>query len=471
MSAPLRTADLAERLGEARARIPAPVLRAARLHLLDALAVGLLGAARGPVRGVTALASGAGPSSVLGSGRSAPPAVAALVNGSLIHSLEFDDTHVPSVMHGSSVLAPAALAAAEESGASGTDLLTAYATGWELLVRIGLASPGRVQARGFQITSAGGPFAAAAVSSLLHGDPPTVTAHALGIAGSQAGGTFAFLADGATVKAAQPGLAAHAGLVAAELARAGVTGPSDVFGGRYGFYSLYADDPSGGERLAELCADLGEVWHLPRAAFKLLPCCHYIHPFVEALGTLAGAGLTRDTLAELHCWVPAEVVPVVADPWPARQRPPAPHDARWSLPYVLAAVLADGALDVGLFEGQRCREDLMALTARMTYEPWDASGYPARFPARLRARLVDGTVLEAEVDDVRGGVGRPVSEAGVREKAHAALMAAGLSGEAARAVATEVLDAPDPDLVVLASHLRRAGDADGGIPRAGVPLS
>ena len=68
--------------------------------------------------------------------------------------------------------------------------------------------------------------------------------------GSQAAGNFAFLADGDTVKAVQPAWAAHAGLLAAELARAGVTGPSDVFDGKYGFFVLYARDPDGAANLS-----------------------------------------------------------------------------------------------------------------------------------------------------------------------------------------------------------------------------
>lgn len=448
--------SLPQRLGEARSRIPDSVLHAARLHFLDALAVGMVGSRSGPIRHIDALAANdpGGPSSVLGSSKSVASPVAALINGALIHSLEFDDTHVSSVMHGSSVLAASSLAVSEQVGATGREALTAYAIGWEFLIRIGLASPGRVQARGFQITSTAGAFAAAAVSSLLHGDSNDVLGNAIGIAGSQAAGTFAFLANGDTVKAVQPGWAAHAGLMAAELARAGVTGPRDVFDGTYGFFSLYADDPDGGHRLSAEVTDLGDVWHLPEAAFKVLPCCHYIHPFVEAIHALMAGGVSDENLVGLHCWVPTEVVPIIAEPWPERKRPVKPHDARWSLPYVLASVLLNGDLNPSIFDGT-CDERVMKISDRFTYESWSDSGFPLRYPARVRAQLLDGSVREAVIDDVKGSSTRPVHDSDVLDKATTNLIASGIDRDEAQTLVTEILSEPNPDLAVIGRILRR----------------
>lgn len=438
------TTVMAPLLRAAYESVPEHVLQAARLHLLDAISVGLLAARRGPVRGIRQLAQASpGPCTVLGSPHTASAPVAALVNGALIHSLEFDDTHVASVMHGSSVMAPVALAMAEAGEAS--SLLPGFAVGWELLIRLGLASPGRIQARGFQITSAAGAFAAAAASAFMSGDDDTVVANALGIAGSQAGGTFAFLADGDTVKAAQPGWAAHSGLMATEMARAGVSGPRHVFSGRYGFFQLYADDPGGADRFASELADLGSTWHLPDAAFKLVPCCHYIHPFVEALLQLVDQGVTSENLARLHCWVPTGAVPVIAEPWAERQSPPSAHLARWSLPYVLALVLRDGHVSADAFDGD-CDEDLIRVATRIDYEDWSDSGFPARFPARLRAKLTDGSEREVTVADVRGGAGRPIEASDVIDKARLNLGQAGLPDAAVASIVEEFAwsSAPSP---------------------------
>lgn len=449
------TGSLPEQLVRAQQRVPEDVLDAARLHLLDALAVGLAASRMGPVRGLGALATsqGSGRCTILGATATVPAPIAALVNGGFVHSLEYDDTHVASIMHGGAVMAPAALAVAEEAGSTGRDTLAAFAVGWELLIRIGLASPGRIQAQGFQITSAAGAFASAAVSCLLRGDSPAVFGHAIGIAGSQAAGTFAFLAGGDTVKAVQPAWSAHAGLLAAELARAGVTGPVDVFGGTYGFFALYARDPDGAANLTRQLADLGDVWHLPDAAFKLQPCCHFIHPFVEALEMLRAQAVGPDNLVRLHCWVPEGAVPVIAEPWGQRTQPAKAHDARWSLPYVLAAVLANGDLDVAMFDGD-CDEGVMRISERITYEPWPDSGFPAHFPAKLRAELSDGSHLEAAVDDVLGSPTRPVTTDDVLAKAISNLVAGGLAEREARALAVELLDADDPDLGAIGAALR-----------------
>ena len=447
------TGALVEGLLSAYGQVPDHVAHAARLHLIDALGVAMAASASGPVRGVVSLADRcAGPSTVLGTARTTSPAVAALINGSLMHSLEYDDTHTASVVHGSSVLASTALAVAEETSAAGCDLIDAFAVGWEFLIRIGMASPGGLQAQGFQVTAAGGAFAAAALSGLLHGDDSETLADAVGIAGSQAGGTFAFLAGGDTVKAVQAGWAAHSGVMAEQLARAGVTGPRHVFDGPYGFYRLYARDEDAAQRMLSSCADLGEVWHLPDAAFKLLPCCHYLHPFVEALQEVLHSGVSSSDIVSVHCEVPEEVVAIIAEPWADRQEPSTAQDARWSLPYVLGYVLRHGRVDAAAFLGD-VDDDVVNAARTVAYTPWKASGFPGRFPARLRVRLRDGSERQVEVSDVLGGSGRPVGDEVVLEKARLNLRAGGLSQADVDEVVAAIRD-PEIELLRVVTALR-----------------
>ena len=440
---------------DAAQKIPQPTLNSARLHLLDALAVGVLAARHGPVTGVTQLeqSRNCGQSSVLGREESGNAAIAALINGTLIHSLEFDDTHVASVMHGSSVLASTALACAENEQVTVGELIRAFTIGWEFLIRIGLASPGKIQANGFQITSAGGPFASATVACLLNKDSADVMSNAIGIAGSQVAGTFAFLAEGDTVKAVQPGWAAHAGILAADLARAGVTGPADVFRGDFGFYSLYARDHSGGQRLLDSIENLGELWYLPEAAFKLIPSCHYIHPFVEAVHQAIDSGLDWREINNLHCWVPAEVTRIIAEPWSAKMRPRTSHDARWSLPYVLAAVLLDGDVGVQLFSGPR-REEVTKLAELMTFQPWVDSGYPEKFPARIRVTFRDNTNSEYAISDVKGGAGRPIQKSDVVDKAFRNLEGAGWDASRINGFIDLILQGDETSVSELSAFLR-----------------
>ncbi|MGX6447173.1 MmgE/PrpD family protein, partial [Patulibacter sp. S7RM1-6] len=361
-------------------------------------------------------ALGAGEGTVLGRPDRLAPASAALVNGTLAHSMEFDDTHVPSVIHGSAVVVSAALAVGERERATGTELLTAVAAGWEALVLLGLASPGGYQSAGFQTVAVAGPFGAAVAAALLTGADRATLASALGICGSQAAGTFAFLSDASTVKAMHAGWAAHSGVLALDLAAAGVTGPAAVLEDRFGFFASYAHDAEAPARLAALLPGIGERWALPDAAFKAYPCCHYIHPFLEAVERLRADGLTADDVAEVVVRVPDGAAPIVCEPWERKLAPSSDHDARWSLPVCLAQVLLRGRLRSADVEGIASDPAVLGLAARVRWERWEDSGFPARFPAHVAVRTADGRDLEATVDDVRGSASRPLAADEIRGK-------------------------------------------------------
>ncbi len=398
--------------------IPPAVVAAAKLHLLDSLGIGLAAASL-PVNAswsvaIATLGDG-GASTALGRSTPMPSASAALLNGSLIHSLEFDATHVASIVHGGAVIAPTALAVAEARDRSGADLLRAFIAGWEIFIRLGLAAPGRFQAEGFQITAVGGAFVAAIITAMLERRDEAIAVNAVGIAGSQASGVFEFLAEGASVKGLHPGWAAHAGIIATTMAGVGMTGPSTILEGRFGFYRTFARDPAAPARLAVLLDDLGGTWRLPETALKAYPACHYIHPFLEALSVLVDRTGGAAGIVSVQCDVPVEEAPLIAEPWPAKQCPRSGYDAKWSLPYCLAALLVDGKVGIETFVGAP-RADLIARAATIAWAPWTGSGFPARFPARLVVTLADGTTLNHTIDDVRGGPARPFDGAMVLAK-------------------------------------------------------
>ena len=140
------------------AAIPVDVMQCAKLHFADAIGVGLAASRAdigAPYLGLVEAAQD-GAASVFNASAGMPPADAALINGGLIHSLEYDDTHTASIVHGSAVIAAAALAVGESVAASGREMLGAYVRGWEVLIRLGVAAAGKYQANGFQITPVGG---------------------------------------------------------------------------------------------------------------------------------------------------------------------------------------------------------------------------------------------------------------------------------------------------------------------------
>lgn len=406
--------------GLAQTGLPEAVATASRMHLLDAIGVGLAASASPAGKPLSEFARDlpTGPASVFGRAQGASAADAALVNGGLIHSLEFDDTHMASIVHGSAVLASTALAMAEQCGVSGARLLGGYARGWELLVRLGLAAPGGFQARGFQVTSTAGALAAAAVAAELSALDEERSVNAVGIALSQASGVFEFLSNGSSVKSLHPGWAAHAGITAAALARAGMSGPETALEGRFGLFASFAGERPAGDRFAASLADLGSNWHLLDAAYKFHPCCHYLHPFIEAAGILIDRGVTADHIAHITCRIAQPAAPVVCEPWENKQQPETGHAALWSLPIVVAARFVDGRIDMRTFE-QPASAAVRELARRTRWEPLVDARFPERFEAELVCEMRDGATHHVRIDDAYGSANRPADAADVRAKFHA----------------------------------------------------
>jgi 2-methylcitrate dehydratase PrpD len=394
--------------GCANSALPTDVATAARLHFLDALGVGLA-AAGSPIgaayRGLAAELVKGGPATVFGQSTGASASDAAMINGGLIHSLEFDDTHTGSIAHGSAVLAAGALAVAEAQNSSGAALLGAYARGWEVLIRFGLAAPNGFHAKGFMSTSVTGTLAVALLAAELMRLDEDQTVAAIGIALSQASGVMEFLSNGSSVKSLHPGWAAHGGVIAATLARAGMTGPETSLDGKHGLFRQFTGDESATGRFRALIGSIGREWHLPKAAYKFYPCCHYLHPFIEAAGQLASRGVRPADVEKIVCRVPQGEAAVICEPWETKQSPATGHAARWSLPIAVAARLEEGKVDLATFESPTSPA-VREVARRIEWEPLPQ----ARFPERFEAEVVCKTRTETQtvrIDDVFGNHTRP----------------------------------------------------------------
>lgn len=437
------------------AAIPPEVRDAAGLHLLDAIGVGFAAAATGagaPYLKAASSLSGSGPATIFGSEEGFTPAVAALANGGMIHGLEYDDTHTASIVHGSSVLAAAALAAAEGADASRDALLSAYIMGWEVLIRVGLAAQGKFQAQGFQITSVGGTLAAAMAAADLLGLDEAKTVHAVGIALSQSSGVFEFLTNGSTVKSLHAGWAAHGGVTAATLAAAGLTGPATAFEGKFGLFRRFAADEDAAGRFAESIETLGNVWHLPQAAFKFYPCCHYIHPFIEALEIALTENRGRP-IQTILCEVPPGATALISDPWDRKLAPQSGHEARYSLPIALAARLVEGAVTPATF-ADAPRTEIVAKARCISAREMIGADFPNRFEARIHVTFADGETRQVCVDDVFGGARRPPPREAVLNKFRANMAA--IAGENdVRALEDAVLASEGKSIAEMTQALRR----------------
>ena len=428
--------------------VPAPVVEAAKLHVLDTIGCGLAAHALGvATEGRTAMAElgGEGQASVIGLDARLPAPNAAFANAMLCHGLDFDDTHSDSVAHVSVVVTPTALAAGEAAGSSGRDVLAAIVGGNEVVTRVGMAASGQFHARGFHPTAVCGVFGATTAAARLAGVDAATTASALGIAGSFAGGLFAYLDDATPTKPMHPAWAAHGGLLALRLASLGAAGPPGVFENRFGLYYAFVGATEGEVDLAAQVADLGERWETPRIAYKPYPACHFIHGSLGATASLLGQ-LEADEVDDIVVTVPEAAVALVLEPAASKQAPRTEYEAKFSLQYSTAAMLVHGRVGVRSYSEEEVGNPrVAALAGKVRYEVREYDSYPAAFPGGVRISLRDGRTLEADAPYQLGGPENPLSADEVRAKfrENAALV---LDDDAVAAVEEAVLtleEAPD----------------------------
>ena len=401
--------------------VPEEVQADAKLHVLDTIGCGLAAHATGVAhegRSTMAELGGAPQATVIGSEARLPAANAAFANAMLCHGLDFDDTHSASVSHVSTVIAPAALAAAENVGARGRDALAAIVAGNEIVCRIGMAAPGAFHARGFHPTAICGIFGGVAAVSRLAGLDPDVTTSALGIAGSFAGGLFAYLAEGTPTKPMHPAWAAHGAHLATRLATHGAAGPGSVLEGKFGLYHAFLAAEDGEIDIAGQLADLGTRWETPRIAYKPFPVCHFMHGSLGA-ATEAAAGRTfaPDEIEDVLVTVPEAGVSLVLEPVAAKRAPRSEYEGKFSLQYSVASLLVRGHVAVGDFTDEAIADPtVLTVASKVRYETRDYPTYPQAFPGGVAVRLADGTTFEADYPYQKGGPENPLSPAEVCDK-------------------------------------------------------
>lgn len=410
-SAALRLATFVEKLP--LVDIPSEVVESAKLRLLDIL--GICVAAReerGPraARAVASSWGSADEAETIGWGDRVSASAAALVNGTLAHSLDFDDTHHEVRIHPSTVVIPTALAVAQKTKAGGKEFLEAAIAGFEALIRIGMVAPARFHERGLHATSLCGAPAAAAIAARLLGLDAVGIAHAIGVAGSQASGLReAYLGDATDTKALHAGWASHAGVVAAQLAAEGFTGPRDVFEGRFGFYNAFvAPDPWDIDRLTD---DLGEVWETPKIVYKLFPCGSLIHGCIDAaLETREKPGFSVDEIEEVVCVVAPGMVSTVCEPEEQKLNPQSGYQAKFSLQYAVAAALIDGNVTRASYSEERVADPkLRALLQRVRYETNPSLPFPKKYPGEVQITLSGGRRIEASTPNSPGSPDKPAT--------------------------------------------------------------
>ncbi|MBT7944043.1 MAG: MmgE/PrpD family protein [Alphaproteobacteria bacterium] len=294
------------------------------------------------IRGAMALGLDGGNSVAIGDRRGFTPAGAALINGTLAHSLDFDDTHAASSLHPSAPIVPAALAAAEMTGADGEELIPAIIAGYEIQIRLSKAlGPSDHYDRGFHPTATCGAFGAAAAAGRLFCLDADQMALAFGIALSQSAGSMQFLVDGAWTKRFHVGHAAMCGLMAATFAREGFRGAVDAFEGKAGFFHAYAPD----SEPSKAVEGLGQDWETLGIAVKPYPSCRYSHAALDALIDLRAANdIQPDEVEAVDIGLPETGWKIIGDPVETKQNPKSVVDGQFSMAFCAAVALREGGL-------------------------------------------------------------------------------------------------------------------------------
>ena len=259
-------------------RVPSEAAETMRLSLFDWAVCAIAGQTQPVSRVIVeyALATGAGPASIVGTSARVPAREAALANGTISHALDFDDTHFAHIGHPSVAVVPAALAATQATGASGANMLDAALIGAEASVRVGLWL-GRVHYdTGFHQTATAGTFGAALAAARVLGLSTRETRHAIGIAAGSASGLKAQF--GSMGKPLNAGIAASNGVEAAMLAAAGLEPAAGVLDGPQGFGATHA-----GEGNLVAFEGLGDEWLMTGVSYKFHACCHGLHAMLEAM--------------------------------------------------------------------------------------------------------------------------------------------------------------------------------------------
>ena len=422
-------------------RLPDDVVQRARFLVLDL--VGNIVRARHDAEStpsflaaVRAMGMAAGNAGVFGDAARYTPAGAALLNGALAHSLDFDDTHAAGSLHPGAPVIPAALAAGEMVGASGADVLAAIIAGYEITCRVALALPaGEHYDRGFHPTATCGAFGAAAAAARVFGLDADGVAGALGTVLSQCAGSLQFLVNGAWTKRFQVGWAATNGLMAATLVREGFKGPTEALEGRHGFLRAYAPNP----RPERAVQDLGHLFELMATAVKPYPSCRYGHAGIDAALALSAANdLQPGEITAVTLGLPRAGMMLIGEPAAKKADPQNVVDGQFSGPFVISSALATGAMgwdSYGLLRDGTVRGLLPKVHCEFDPE------IEAEFPANMSGKLTVEARGQRFVQKVVVPKGEPsnfLTEAELRGK-FTGLTTAVLGAERAARLADAVL--------------------------------
>jgi 2-methylcitrate dehydratase PrpD len=429
---------------------PEPALLQIRRAALDSVGCMLAGASE-PVAAIVrelARAEGGLPlCTVVGTSLRTSPTWAALANGAAGHAHDFDDTSFALLGHPSVPLLATALGCGEAEMADGATVALAYAIGFEVDAALGAALNPDHYTRGWHATTSIGTLGCAAAAARILALDAGQTRHALGIAASLASGLKENF--GSMTKPYHAGHAARNGILAARLARDGMTASESALEGRQGYAAAF----SSAALPPDVFDGLGGPWQLVTSgiAVKPYPSCALTHSAIDALIELRERQpLSPQEVATVEVGV-HRVVPDVL----RHERPTSPLERKFSMPYCAAAALAHGAVTLRDFEEGPVDAAVEALIPRvkMVVDPSLPDTLEQQAWTRVTVTLADGRTIAGGPRGARGHPDRPLSAEALRDK-FLACASTVLSGEDAEGIAEQIDHLEDiPDIRALTSRL------------------
>ncbi|MET4901185.1 MmgE/PrpD family protein [Paenarthrobacter sp. CC6] len=434
--------------------IPDEVRHRARIHILDTLGAGIAGAASreadisraalGTAYGIPGQGTGV---SLWGAPGQLPPLGAAFVNGVAAHAFELDDSG--GCDHSGAVVLPAALASvalrAGEAGTceetvpvDGARFLRAVVSGYEIARRVQDALGGydSVNNAGWHSTGVCGTFGAAVAAGVVLGLDAEQLASAIGLAGSFTGGTWSFIGDGAMSKRMHVGRAAEAGLNSALLARAGFTGPKDLFSAPWGSFLRLYGQPGDIDETA-LYETLGREWQIEKASIKPHATCRSTHSAIDAILDLRSShAITAESVQSVTVHTSSLIADMCGNADVGSL-----ISTQLSMQFSLAAALVHG--QVGLDQialHSRTNPQILDLMERIHLEV-DPQQQGGAAEPRLSVRT-DSDTIEIQAVRAKGASTNRLSDKETINK-FTALASTRLTHDAASAIASLVLDLDD----------------------------
>lgn len=396
-------------------KLPANTVHAFKRALLDYLTCAIAGSRMEPTRIVFDYLSSwdqSAEAAVLGTQSRLACSNAAFVNGTSTHGLDFDDGFTRGSVHPSGAVFPAIMAIAEKNKSSARDVIAAGVAAYDVTTRIAATMHPSSAKRGFHNTPTAGVLGAAAgVSRLLNMDAKA-TLDAMGIAGSFSGGLREYLFGGAEVKRIHPGKAARDGIVCAELAKRGLTGPERVIEGKNGIFQALA---GGQVEWGRLCQKLGERFEIGGIYFKPYPACRHFHAALDAV---------RD-LRATHKISPVDVSRIDVGMYDVGVRG---HDhrhahslldAQMSAPVTTALAMMYGEVTVNTYDRANLEnaevQRLISVTTATVDDECERI-YPGRRSGVAKVTLKNGQAFEQRVLDPKGEAENPMTDADLTYK-------------------------------------------------------